>query len=115
MSRVLEASRPFLAVLSRRGIGLRRGSLELCQYFAQRRNQLIARNMALLELNPELERLRGRFELKDERLWPLPSPMLFAAFNARLISKDSALHDAVEHLDHLLVSRLSRNLEQKRL
>src|SRR5260370_11669716 len=102
MSRVLQASRPFLAVLSRRGIGLRRGSLELCQYFAQRRNQLIARNMALLELNPELERLRGRFELKDERLWPLRSRMLLAAFTAPLLRSQSALHDPMVTPDLLL-------------
>src|SRR5260370_35702091 len=102
MSRVLQASRPFLAVLSRRGIGLRRGSLKLRQYFAQRRNQLIARNMALLELNPELERLRGRFELKDERLWPLRSRWLFAAFTSRLIASEPALLDAVARISHCL-------------
>src|SRR5437764_22623 len=62
---LLEGPRPFLGILSRRRIGFRRGSLELCQDFAQRRNQLIARNMTFLELNPKLECLRRRLELKD--------------------------------------------------
>src|SRR5260370_3527897 len=70
--------------------------------------------MALLELNPELEGLRRRLELKDERPWPLRSSMLLAAFAARLIARQPALHDAMEHLDHFLVGGLARNLEQER-
>src|SRR6266850_4769903 len=104
-----------LGMLSRCRIGFRRRSLELCQDFAQRRNQLIARNMTFLELNPELECLRRRLELKDERLWPLRSRLLFATLAARLIARQPALHDAVEHLDHFLLGGLARNLEQKRL
>src|SRR5260370_36258013 len=70
--------------------------------------------MALLELNPELEGLRRRLELKDERPWPLRSGMLLAAFAARLIARQPALHDAMKHLDHFLLGRLPRNLEQER-
>src|SRR5438477_388223 len=105
----------FFVVLGRCRIGLRRGSLELCQDFAQRRNQLSARNMTFLELNPELKCLRRRLELKDERPWPLRSRLLFAAFAARLIAGQPSLHDAVEHLDHFLFGGLTRNLQQQRL
>src|SRR6266481_4602817 len=102
------------ACLCRCRIGCR-GSLKLYQYFAQRRNQLIARNMALLKLNSEPKRLRGRFELKDEWLRALRPSLLFAAFAPRLIARQSALHDAMEHFNHLLIRGLARNLQQERL
>src|SRR6267378_791538 len=70
--------------------------------------------MTLLELNPELECFRRRLELKDERLWPLRSRLLFAAFAARLVACEPSLHDTVEHLDHFLFGGLARNLQQKR-
>src|SRR5205823_10799018 len=89
--RLLEG-RPVFVVLGRCRIGLRRGSLELCQDFAQRRNQLSARNMTFLELNPELKCLRRGLELKDERPRPLRSRLLFAALAARLIAGQPSLH-----------------------
>src|SRR5713101_4029720 len=71
--------------------------------------------MTLLELNPELERFRRRLELKYEWLWSLRSRLLFAAFAARLVARQPALHDTVEHLDHFLFGGLAGNLQQKRL
>src|SRR5438046_3615947 len=112
---LLEGSRPVFVALGRCRIGLRRGSLELCQDFAQRRNQLSARNMTFLELNPELKCLRRRLELKDERPWPLRSRLLFAAFAARLIAGQPSLHDAVETRSHFFFGGLTRNLQQQRL
>src|SRR6266404_1780650 len=102
-------------ILCRCGISFRGRPLKLRQDFAQRRNQLIARNVALLELNPELERLVLRLELKNKRLWPLRSCLFLATFAARFIAGEPALHDAVKHLNHFLFGRLPRNLEQQGL
>src|SRR5437867_11589526 len=71
--------------------------------------------MALLELNSKLKGLRGRFELKDERLRPLWPSLLFAAFTSRLIARQSALYDAVKQLHHLLLHGLACNLQQEQL
>src|ERR1700682_4073531 len=104
-----------LEMLGCRGIGFRGRSLKLRQDFPQRGNQLIARNMALLELNTELERLALRLKLKNKRLRPLRSCLFLAPLAARFIACEPALHDAVKHLDHFLFGRLPRNLEQQGL
>ena len=59
--------------------------------------------------------LATAIEAKRAGMRPLRSRLLFAALAARLIARQPALHDAVEHLDHFLFRRLARNLEQERL
>src|SRR5580704_12929346 len=71
--------------------------------------------MALLELNAELEALVLRLELKKKRLRPLWTALLIAPFAPRLIPRQSALQDAVHHLDHLFFGWLASNLQQQRL
>src|ERR1700730_5969645 len=103
------------ARLCRRGIRFRSASFQLSEDLAQRGDQLIARNVALLKLNAEPKGLVLRFELKNERLRALRSGLLLAAFAPRFIARQPALHDAVEHLDHLFFGRLARDLQQERL
>ena len=55
-------------------------AFELRQNLAQRHNQLIPRDMAPLELNPELERFILWLKVKNKRLRPL-RPALFLALN----------------------------------
>src|SRR5215831_21426363 len=71
--------------------------------------------MALLELNSKLERLGRRLKLKNERPWPLRTCLLLAPFTPRFVTRQPALHNAVEHLDHFLFVWLARNLQQQRL
>jgi len=77
---------------------------------AQRNNQLISRNMALLELNPELERFVLRLEMKNEWPRPLRAALLFLALPRASSARQSALQDALKHLGHFLFGRLPRNL-----
>src|SRR5207245_4893581 len=79
--------------LRRSRLGLRGGALELGQDFAKGGNQLVARNMALPKLNPEFESFVLWFELKNERLRTLRTCLLLAAFTARFIARQPALHD----------------------
>src|SRR5258708_11879072 len=60
-------------LLSRGRIRFRRRALQLRENLTQRPNQLVARNMALLELNPELERLILRLR-SEEHTSELQSP-----------------------------------------
>src|SRR5258708_18530335 len=101
-------------LLSRGRIRFRRRALQLRENLTQRPNQLVARNMAPLELNPELERLILRLELKNKRLRPLRTRLLFAAFATRLIPCQAALQDPMQHLHHFLLGGLPRNLQQQR-
>src|SRR5437764_2419819 len=89
-------------------------SFQLSKNLAQSRNQLVARNMALLELNPELEGFARRLKLKDERPRALWSSFLLPALPPRFVASQSALQNALKHLDHFLLRRLPRNLQQKR-
>src|SRR5258706_5501506 len=93
----------------------RRRTLKLRKYLAQSPNQLIPRNMTLLKLNPELERLIFRLKLKNKRLRPLRTGLLFPAFPPRLVARQPALQDAMQHLHHFLFGGLPRNLQQRRL
>ena len=77
-------------------------AFQLPEDFAQRYNQLIPGNVAFLELNPELEGFVRRLKLKDERPGSLWSGLFLPALTARFIPRQSALQDAVKHLDHLL-------------
>src|SRR5208282_5757291 len=94
---------------------VRRRSLELPKDLTQRQNQLIPRNMALLELDAETEAFVLWLELKDEWLRPLRTALLIAPLATRLVARQPALHNAMHHLNHLLFSRLARNLQQQRL
>src|SRR5260370_27611357 len=71
--------------------------------------------MALFKLNPEFKGFAGWLELKDERPGPLRTHLLFAPFAPRFVPRQSTLHDAVEHLDHFLLSGLPGDLQQERL
>src|SRR5712692_8342334 len=62
-------------------------AFQLGQDFTKGRDQLIARNVALLELNPELEGIVLRLKVEDERPRALRSRLLFAAFAARLVAR----------------------------
>jgi hypothetical protein len=88
---------------SRVRVGLGR-ALQLRQNPPQRRDQLIPRNMALLELDPEFERFVVRLKLEDKRLRPAGHRLLFLAFPSRLVPRQAALKDPVHHLQHFVVA-----------
>src|SRR5215471_14301195 len=71
--------------------------------------------MALLELNPELERLVLWFEMEDKSLWPLRTCLFFPPFPPSFIPREAALQNSLKHLQHFFLSRLARNLQQQRL
>ena len=72
--------------------------------------------MALLELNPELKLLVLRLELENERLRPLRPGYMFFARSFRASSRVSPpCIDAVNRLQHFLLGRLPRDLQQQRL
>src|SRR5260370_33076885 len=91
------------AALSRRGrIGFRgRRTFQLRQNVAQGPNQLVARNVALLELNPEPERLIFRLELKNKRLRPLRTGLLFPALAPCFVPRQTGLQGAMRQLPPL--------------
>src|ERR1700724_1244029 len=91
------SSRP----LSGGGIRLRRRALELRQNAAQRGDQLVAGNVALFELNTELEGIVLRLKLEDEWLRALRPGLLLAALLARFIACQATLQDAMQNLNHL--------------
>src|SRR5271154_1021923 len=84
------------------GLGIRR-TFQLRQNPAQRRDQLVPRYVALLELNPELERFVLRLKLEDERLRTLRDRLFFLTFAPRLIAGQATLKDAMHHFNHLLL------------
>src|SRR3979411_1580848 len=88
------------------GTGLRRGTrritFQLRKYLPQGADQFVARNMALLELNPKLELLIFRLVLKQKRLRPLRPGDMLLALPARLIAREPALHKALNRFHHLL-------------
>src|SRR6516225_3028039 len=102
---VLRSGRGRVSVIAR-GI-LRTGIFQLRQYLAQGHDQFVARNMALLELNPELERFVLRLEMENKGLRPLRTRLIFPAFTASFIARQSALQDALKHLQHLFFGGLS--------
>src|SRR5215813_13051430 len=55
-------------------------AFQLRQNLAQRHDQLIPRNVALLELNAELKRFILRFEVENERLRPVHTALLVLPF-----------------------------------
>src|SRR5215475_12019935 len=73
-----------------RGI-LRTGIFQLRQYLAQGHDQFVARNMALLELNPELERFVLWLEMENKGLRPLRTRLIFPAFAASFIARQTTL------------------------
>src|SRR2546425_10493411 len=93
--------------LRRRRIRFRSlSAFKLRQNLAQRHNQFIPRNMAPLELNPELERFILRLKVKNKRLRPLRPALFFFAFPPRFIPRQSTLQDAMQHLRHFLFGGL---------
>src|SRR5437879_2067537 len=71
--------------------------------------------MALLELYAELESLVLRLKVEDERLRTLRPRLFFPPLAPRFIARQPTLHNALRHLQHLFLGRLSRNLQQQRL
>src|SRR5277367_271889 len=88
------------------GVDVCRGAFQLRQNIPQRGNQLIARNVALLELNAELESIVLRFKIENERLRTLRSSLLFTAFAARFVAGQATLKDARKHFQHFLFGGL---------
>jgi len=76
-------------------------------------DQLIARNMALLELNAKLERLSLRLELKNKRLWPLRTGLLFRR-SRRASSRVNPPCRIRRSISHFLFGGLPRDLQQQR-
>src|SRR6516162_82914 len=100
---------------SRCGVRFRRGAFELRKNFPQRGDQLVAGNMALLELNPELERLVLRLEVKNERLGALRAGLLLPALAPGFVARQATLQNPLKHLQHFLFGGLPRNLQEHRL
>src|SRR5260221_9000914 len=68
-------------------------AFQLRKYLAQRHNQLIPRYMALLELNPELERFILWLKMKYKRPRPLRPALLFLALPPRFIARQPTLQN----------------------
>src|SRR5260370_12842347 len=79
------------------------GSLacERREYGAQRVDQLLARDVALAELDAQAEGFVFRLKIKDERLRPGSRDFFVAALAARLVAGESALNDAHQRFGHL--------------
>ena len=80
----------------------------------QRGNQLLARDMALAELDAHAEGIVLRLKIEDERLGPRSASGLLTAFAASFVPREPALADALHGLQHLFLAGLASHLQQQR-
>src|SRR2546426_853284 len=86
------------------GIRVRLGVFEGGQDGMQRGNQLLARDMALAELDAHAEGIVLRLKIEDERLGPRSGSGLLTAFAASFVPREPALADALHGLQHLFLT-----------
>ncbi len=82
---------------------------------AQRLDQLRAGDVALAELDAQLEGFVVGMVVEDERLRARAGARFFLALAAGFVASQSGLRDAVDRFLHLAFARLARDLQEQRL